>query len=547
VVVQHDETAAFLAAIAALNATSGGGNIRLPCGLFLVNGPLLDTGGANAVLPMPVQANYIGVTTSIGIYGCSKNNVGSTTSSTVIQTSHTGGGNFFGGFDAATGGSFPPFTSVWLDIEGVELIGPSNPDFAMIGAKFILNLTVKDVLIHSPGSSPSNAGGIGIVFPEIANQERLFGDNIAIDGFYTGFIPGEHTHIAWILVANMVNCMVADPGANVGAPAGYQGNTVSIDYMWCGPGTNGIVAGANKIALSIQAIDFESLTGNGFLDASNLLYGIANYNVPVPASGFSYCNPKAIGSTNLKLNALWCSSGTFNPTLNLVENWQSQDGSGTTLANTGTDSTNSSTTTSVTWATATGFTGNVATYNGTSSFSQAASATNTAFTGSAPFSACAWVNPSTYAFNAGWLLSNMFAGQVTGGWGLGVFGSTGGTAGRIMFAMSTASGGRLFIQTAATAIGTSAGVLSLACATYDGSGTAAGAALYGNGALVASTVVFNSLAGGSTASTLTMGIGRANAADAQYFPGAIGRVRIYTRQLSSTDVAAMYAAGPNTF
>jgi hypothetical protein len=56
------------------------------------------------------------------------------------------------------------------------------------------------------------------------------------------------------------------------------------------------------------------------------------------------------------------------PAPTALELWLGRDGSGSTLANTGTDSTNSATGHNLTWASTTGFTGTVAQYNGTNAY-----------------------------------------------------------------------------------------------------------------------------------------------------------------------------------
>ena len=225
----------------------------------------------------------------------------------------------------------------------------------MINAGSILDLTYRYLLIETTGTSlPTNTAGVAIKFPSLANGVRLVGEgSFAEGGYYTAIEPGEHTHITHAAVSNYVNCVLADSGTNTGAPSTYQGNTLTIDYLWCGPGTNGIVAGTHPTAINISTLDLESVTGNGVLDASNLLHGIVNYNVPFPFDSMSYCNLNASGGVNLKMNPLWCSVAST-LTTGLIENWKSQEGSGTTLFNSGTDSTNTATT-KVTWAPATGF------------------------------------------------------------------------------------------------------------------------------------------------------------------------------------------------
>jgi hypothetical protein len=76
--------------------------------------------------------------------------------------------------------------------------------------------------------------------------------------------------------------------------------------------------------------------------------------------------------------------------------------------------------------------------------------------------------------------------------------------------------------------------------TYSGSGVASGITVYANGAPFTLTVVTDNLAGHTTASTNPLTIGSA-------YSGTIGRVRIFNRVLSSSEVSTMYAAGPNAY
>jgi hypothetical protein len=302
-----DNTAVFLAAIAALNTQPSCGTIWGPSGTYLVGGPLLDPGGANAVLPVPKIANYTNNYCLISFRGYQKPVGDTPATGFVIKFTNTTG-NSIGGYDSVTGGGFPPFTNVWLDFQDVTLIGPANPGSVMINASSILDLTYRDLLIETTGSSlPTNAAGVAIKFPSLANGVRLVGEGaFAESGYYTAIMPGEHTHITHAAVSHSVNCVVADSGANVGAPSSYRGNTLTIDYLWCGPGTNGIMAGTHPTAVHISTLDLESVTGNGVNDPSNLLHGIINFNVPFPFGGMSYCNLNASGGANLQINALWC-------------------------------------------------------------------------------------------------------------------------------------------------------------------------------------------------------------------------------------------------
>lgn len=303
--VQHDETAAFTSAIAALASTTGGGTIWLPNGLYLVNGPLQDTSGANAVLAMPKIPNYDPNLVTIDIEGFQP--ALTPTAGSVIQTSQNSG-NFIGGYDSATGGSFPPFTNVYLKLHNLYFIAPSNPGLTMINAGSILDLDTDNIAVQTVSNAqPSNASGTGIIYPSLANQVHLLANGYTtILGYYTAIVPGEHMNINSLYIENYVNALLVDGGANTGAPGTYQGNTIHIGYVWFGPGTNQIVAGTHKTTLQIDTADFEEGSNLGVNDPSNLIYGTIHYNVPFPANGYDYCTLPKSGGANLATIPLWC-------------------------------------------------------------------------------------------------------------------------------------------------------------------------------------------------------------------------------------------------
>ncbi len=74
--------------------------------------------------------------------------------------------------------------------------------------------------------------------------------------------------------------------------------------------------------------------------------------------------------------------------------------------------------------------------------------------------------------------------------------------------------------------------------TYDGSSTAAGVKMYGDGVSMSTTISDDNLS--STilnSSDMLVGGGEAGPSD---FPGNIDDVRVYNRVLSATEVAALY-------
>lgn len=241
--------------------------------------------------------------------------------------------------------------------------------------------------------------------------------------------------------------------------------------------------------------------------------------------------------TGITSSGILTCGGAIVPPSGMIENWKSQDSSGTTLANTGSDPTNSATTTNVTWTTVPGFTNPVATYDGSTSVATAASFTNTDFTGSTPFSICQWVNPSALPGTS----SNIMLANTSSTTGIAVeYEYMGGSPGVYNVLLLSSLSNVISVRTSATI---PVGSATLACFTYNGTGVAAGVTLYLNGTAVAATVSNDNLSG-SIASGLPIRIGGGGGPS---FPGPIGGNRIFNRLLSAGEISAMFIAGPNAY
>jgi hypothetical protein len=274
VVVQHDETAAITAAYTSLAST--GGRIYFPLGLFLVNGPLQDTSGANAILPMP-HVLYQGTPPAVPI-----SFIGSAiptccnltkTNASIIQTSATSG-NVIGGYYNA--GSYTPFTNVWLVLEKLVFRAPTNPGVVDVNATYITGLHAEHVWFDTPSSSiPSNTAGGAMYFPTLANNVSIIADDIGIVAYYNGLKIGEHAHIGSVYGSALANGFIFDTGVLSPYPSG-QSNGISVDYLWCGSCTNVIATGSVGATVNIVMASMENST-TGINDPSNLLFGKINY------------------------------------------------------------------------------------------------------------------------------------------------------------------------------------------------------------------------------------------------------------------------------
>lgn len=285
VAVQHDETGAFNTAIAALTAT--GGTIYVPNGaganIYLVNGPLQDTSGANAVLPMP-HVNYQGqppIAISIIGFSIPTGTGGIDPNASTIQFGATSG-NLFGGFFVGSGGgTISPFTNVLLNVQNLQVLGPGNPGVVAFNGSAMAAMTLNHVACESAtGALPTNtAGGCGL-FPQILNNvANAVNDAISV-GFATGFRFTEHTHIGRAYAVDAINAFLFDNGTNSGTPGTYDGNAMGGGYLWGFLSTNCVAAGSTLVTVHLPLVDCELISGNDVNDPSNNFRGKISINVP---------------------------------------------------------------------------------------------------------------------------------------------------------------------------------------------------------------------------------------------------------------------------
>jgi hypothetical protein len=501
---------------------------------------------------MPKIANY-GANTlvNVSIKGFSLPSWNTSPSGGVLKSAlTTNGGKLIGGCDSDAGGGFPNFTNVKLEMENITISLPANTGAVAIDASNLLAFQGRHLLVLASGTTAAPTTSGGIFMPQIGNEIQNELSDTDVAGFYTGYKLTEHTHAARIYVAFSSNCLVFDAGSTTHSTGSYTGNGVRIDYVHEQDCVNDIVsvAGAYKNVVSIGLADFENTTGNGVLDPSNNLYGILNLNITNAAtSTTTACNANISGGSHITVHYLLCQPETSvvaGPPSGLIENWTSQDGSGTTFANTGTDSTNSMTTNAA-WATATGFTGNVATYNGTSSFSVAASAANTNFDGSSPFSVCIWFNSNGIQSSAARVITTVdgTSSAVTG-WDIFI-NPSGGTQflNVLLFNNFTANNYVDFTGSA----NVTANVTHLGCFKYDGTKSATSVKAFLDGAPTTGTETSTLTGSIANGNPVMIGAALAGAGHGNFFHGAIGRARIFNRLLSDLEISTMFSAGPNAY
>jgi hypothetical protein len=206
---------------------------------------------------------------------------------------------------------------------------------------------------------------------------------------------------------------------------------------------------------------------------------------------------------------------------------------------------NNLTNSGVTYVSTPGLLTNTATYSSSApSTTVAANDTQTNFTGTTPFSVCGWFRQTSGSFSEADLIGNLNSASNYQGWQVyltGASASVGAPPNAIGFILSNnvgSSSANVWYAWAPT-IGTAAHF----CFTTDGTEKASGMLGYINGSGISQGYVITDSLSGSTASGLNLGIGWRPSSTNNYLSGGIADVRIFNYALSSSQVAALYAAG----
>jgi hypothetical protein len=550
--VSGDYSAAYTQVMVDLCASgAAGGNVYLPDGVYALSGSSQDTSGANSIVPAPKIVNYGTQLCKIAFIGFHDPNNGEYNGAQITTTGSSG--NLFGGYDSSntSGGGYPPFTNVELTFKNVTFVAPTNPGIVVVNGTYLQAVRFVNVLCRTVNpsslSAVTNTAGGCLYMPSILNSYQNYVDNVTFAGFYTNVILTEHTLVGAIYSEISQRGVVMDTGFNSAAPSTYHGNSVHVDYLWAGFGNCAVSAGSNTTVASISNLDSELNSHDVCDNTASYLHlsgGWLNpYNSATATLGITGGGAH-VSLQNLYYPESWYpSSAPVNLNSGLIEFWRGAEGSGTTFGNAGTDSTNVQTLTSVTWGSASGFTGNVPIYDGTTSHAIAASATGTSFTSTQPWTACYWHNPTTYSG-----VSSVFALSNLGtplGWGVGEFGSSVGAPGSIFVYLYVDGSHNIAVNSILGGLTLTAGVAANVCVTYDGSKIAAGVSIYVNATKSGGIqVVSDTLGTGSMVSSNPMHIGD-NVGENSFMNGAIGGVRIYNRVLSSAELTAIYNEGPN--
>jgi hypothetical protein len=306
-----------------------------------------------------------------------------------------------------------------------------------------------------------------------------------------------------------------------------SGTPATTNIEFTGTASRNIVTGVTMADYATTGMSFGASTANNIacpntIDTTNITTDISNLGT----SNTTSCGSGGSGSSN------------FTPVNAPAELWPMNEGAGTTLANLSGHA-NTATGSGITWSAGPGTCYKCAHFDGTFD-TPAANQTNFNPTKTSSFSVSFWSSVDTNDSH-----QNVFVGQAAAGVGWLVWKNpTGGSyANEPIFFMTDGSTGIL----KAFACPLTAATLYHHVVTYSGTGTAAGVSYYVNGTLCAAdgAAAQDNLTGSSTAGA-PIHLGDSAGGSTIRLIGYLSNVQPYNRVLTSTEITALYAAGPMT-
>ena len=313
--VQHDETAAINAAVADLASGAINGTLRLPSGVCNLNGPLLQTGSANAVVPMPnitFGSATWGPSLAVAFEGAIDPPLSMTVAGNITITPHTQGtiiqtkassGNLFGAKNTVDGG-FGFFTAVFMRFKNITFRAVDNPGVTMVNASFGAGLSVEDCTFDTyangaqgPPSQPTLTNGRAVITPSHNNWADSYVRHVQISGYYTGIEWGEHCTLDFVQINSCWNGVVVTAAA--GSHAGYATRLLLQSTIFGLSATNAAQVFIGALEPEANGTPGWSVPGGGpwlIYDPSNFLTGVVN----VTRSGV-YFSKQGANSLNINL------------------------------------------------------------------------------------------------------------------------------------------------------------------------------------------------------------------------------------------------------
>jgi len=292
-----DDTAAAVAMMAEMVNVKKGGKLYWPKGIYLIGGPLLDTSGANAQIPIPgvddsdpaVTIDMVGhCAPNLAWYFSSVNPTGDDYS--IIRSTLTGASGTAALFRSKMPATATQWNNLMVNFKDLIIRAPANPSFTAIDMQTAVGNRMESTFIYAglPTGTPTEptvATATAVKCPQVNHSAYIRCEGLTVLGFYRGIQIGELTTGKVIVYG----CQTA-----IFVPFSYHAS--AFDYIGAydckygivaaGAGTTGVAGDDGTHYLVINLYDFQNANGMCLpwqdhvahvYDPSNLLHGSVNW------------------------------------------------------------------------------------------------------------------------------------------------------------------------------------------------------------------------------------------------------------------------------
>lgn len=228
-----DDTAAIQAAMNYIIASTNGGVLFFPNGVYLCNGAFDST--TNSILKIPFTDTSSTPTKTIVLMGQTPAVQYGPIYGTgaVIKTTRTDGSGYYPALLAANVSQGYPsddittgyFNGTMVYLRNLGFVTPADPTMSAVRLDTAAFAVVEDVAIIANGSSEPTHDVTGLWMPVGGNSGRSYARNVFIQGFRIGLMVSEHFVGHNVVV---VTCMYG-----LGLTTGYQPAEVNFQTYWC--------------------------------------------------------------------------------------------------------------------------------------------------------------------------------------------------------------------------------------------------------------------------------------------------------------------------
>lgn len=257
---------------------AGGGSIYFPIGLWLIAGPLQDTGNANAQVYFP-QVNLDSPTITINLIGetppphqfFTASALPSPTQYSIIKSTLTGASGLASCIGSKFSDQFSLAEQNNIQVNVFDLIfeAPPNATFTMFNG-YYFQAGIYDRLLFHCGEvrgqlvvQPTNSNSYGLKLPNYNHTPGTIVGRLAFYGWYTGV---KLTELAIVNNINAVACWV---GIEFGFA--YHGCVVNYYFNgWCKYGIN--VTGQSVSQIRLYDVEYSNGFAAAWQDGGYMLY-----------------------------------------------------------------------------------------------------------------------------------------------------------------------------------------------------------------------------------------------------------------------------------